>query len=152
LDPRAPSLPRVLKDAGYRTAHIGKWHLGGGRDVANPPKFKDYGYDTGLGTYESPEPHPDITAKDWIWSDEDKVKRWDRSRWMVDQTLAFLKANEAKPCFVNLWLDDTHTPWVPSAEDQKKKMPSSREMFRKVNEEMDRQIGRLLDTIRESKG
>src|SRR4051794_41588328 len=26
LDPRAPSLPRVLKEAGFATAHIGKWH------------------------------------------------------------------------------------------------------------------------------
>lgn len=152
LDPQAPSLPRVLHEAGYATAHIGKWHLGGGRDVLNPPKFKAYGYELGLGTWESPEPHPDLTAKDWIWSDEDKVKRWDRTRWMVDQTLDFLKKNEAKPCFVNLWLDDTHTPWVPSAEDQKKKMPNGKEMFQKVTEEMDRQLGRLLDALRESKG
>src|SRR6476620_9934200 len=33
LDPKAPSLPRQLKNAGYHTAHFGKWHLGGGRDV-----------------------------------------------------------------------------------------------------------------------
>src|SRR5882724_57208 len=26
LDPKATSLPRQLKQAGYRTAHFGKWH------------------------------------------------------------------------------------------------------------------------------
>jgi arylsulfatase A-like enzyme len=151
LDPAAPSLPRTLKQAGYATAHIGKWHLGGGRDVVNPPRFKEYGYDLGIGTWESPEPHPDLTARDWIWSDDDKVKRWDRTKWMVDQTLGFLKENASRPCFVNLWLDDTHTPWVPSAEDQAKKRPSSRPMFKKVTEEMDRQLGRLLQALRDPK-
>ncbi|MDA7918591.1 sulfatase-like hydrolase/transferase, partial [Mariniblastus sp.] len=26
LDPKGPSLPRMLKNAGYKTGHFGKWH------------------------------------------------------------------------------------------------------------------------------
>src|SRR5439155_16766218 len=103
LDPKAPSMARFLKTLGYRTAHIGKWHLGGGRDVKDAPKFAAYGYDEHVGTWESPEPHPDITATSWIWSDKDKVKRWDRTAFFVERTLDFLKRNRASPCFVNLW-------------------------------------------------
>ena len=43
-----------------------------------------------------------------------QVPRHDRTRWMVDETLAFLKKHDGQPCFVNLWFDDTHTPWVPA--------------------------------------
>ncbi|HJZ59300.1 MAG TPA: sulfatase-like hydrolase/transferase, partial [Gemmataceae bacterium] len=159
LDPKAPSLPRAIKTAGYKTAHVGKWHLGGGRDVADAPKFAAYGYDVGLGTYESPEPHPDITTRDWIWSADDKVKRWDRTGWMVDRTLEFLNANPADPCFVNLWLDDPHTPWVPSADDQQPGKDGrtvgkgdTPERLAKVLTELDRQVGRLLAALRERKG
>jgi arylsulfatase A-like enzyme len=156
LDPDAPSLPRALQAAGYKTAHIGKWHLGGGRDVANPPKFARYGYDLGLGTWESPEPHPELTARDWIWSAEDKVKRWDRTAWMVDRTIQFLRGD--RPCFVNLWLDDPHTPWVPSADDQRigadgraAGKGETPERLAKVLTEMDRNIGRLLEHLRTGK-
>lgn len=145
LDPEAPSLPRALKQAGYGTAHIGKWHLGGGRDVTDAPKFAAYGYDEHVGTYESPEPHPDITASNWIWSDKDKVKRWDRTRFFVDKTLDFLRRHPDQPCFVNLWLDDPHTPWVPSEMAEKRQSLGN---LRAVLTELDRQVGRLLDELR----
>jgi len=146
LDPAAPSLPRALKSAGYATAHIGKWHLGGGRDVTDAPKFAAYGYDEGVGTYESPEPHPDITATNWIWSDKDKVKRWDRTALFVDKALDFLARHRSQPCFVNLWIDDPHTPWVPEGADGLLK-GDTRERLARVLAEDDRQIGRLMDAV-----
>src|SRR5687767_14276329 len=154
LDTNAPSLPRALKSAGYATAHIGKWHLGGGRDVTNAPKFAAYGYEVGFGTYESPEPHSDITGTNWIWSPHDKVKRHERTRWMVDRTLQFVRDRKGTPAFVNLWLDDTHTPFAPSREQLaaagvQSDKPTEQQKYRAVLVEMDRQIGRLLDGLRE---
>ncbi len=148
LDPRAPSLPRLLKSAGYRTAHIGKWHLGGGRDVTDAPKFAEYGYDEHVSTHESPEPEPDITSTDWIWARSDKVPRWKRTEYFVDRTLEFLKQNHSsRPCFVNLWLDDLHTPWVPN-EEAPDKGGNVQENLVPVLEEMDRQIGRLFEGLK----
>ena len=149
LDPKAPSLPRAMHEAGYRTAHFGKWHLGGGRDVTDAPKFAAYGYDEHAGTYESPEPDPDITATDWIWSNKDKVKRWKRTEFFVDKTLDFLRRQKDVPCFVNLWLDDVHTPWIGNEAATKETNPNIPTNLKRVGEEMDRQIGRLMDGLKE---
>jgi arylsulfatase A-like enzyme len=155
LDPKAPSLPRMLKEAGYATSHIGKWHLGGGRDVTDAPKFKEYGYDLGLGTYESPEPAAPLGLKTTPWGPQDKlepqqVPRHERSKWMVDRTLDFLKANKEKPCFVNLWLDDTHTPFFPSeAQEKAANAKADRQIkYKAVLVALDEQIGRLLDGLK----
>ena len=145
LDPTAPALPRLLQQTGYKTAHFGKWHLGGGRDVTNAPKFAAYGYNEHAGTWESPQPHPDITSTNWIWAPSDKVKRWDRTAFFVDKTLDFLSRHQASPCFVNLWLDDPHTPWVPAENATK---GDNRPNLKMVMEENDRQIGRLLEGIK----
>ncbi|MEQ2005472.1 MAG: sulfatase-like hydrolase/transferase [Limisphaerales bacterium] len=149
LDPKAPSLPRAFKMAGYATAHIGKWHLGGGRDVADAPKFAAYGYDVGLGTYESPEPAAPLGLKTTPWGpnrEPQQVARHDRTRWMVDKTLAFAKKSGAQPWLVNLWLDDVHTPYRPKDGKDDRELPAK---YREVLMETDRQVGRLLDGLRE---
>ncbi|MCS3162979.1 sulfatase-like hydrolase/transferase [Bacteroides faecis] len=58
LDDKLPSMARAFQNAGYATGHIGKWHMGGGRDVHNAPSIKNYGFDEYLSTYESPDPAP----------------------------------------------------------------------------------------------
>ncbi len=152
LDPAAPSVARLLKSAGYATAHFGKWHMGGGRDVTNAPPIRDFGFDEWASTWESPDPHPDLTATNWIWSPQDKVKRWDRTAFFVDKTLDFLRRHPNQPCYVNLWPDDTHTPFVPSPALKQKYQAgnntSGERNFQGVLEEYDRQMGRLLDGLK----
>ena len=150
LNPEAQTLPKALHAAGYKTAHFGKWHLGGGRDVKNAPAIPNYGYDEYASTWESPDPDPLLTATDWIWSAKDSIKRWERTAYFVDKTLDFLKRNKGKPCFINLWPDDMHTPWVGNMEEQQvfPKDESSEKNFRTVLIEYDRQIGRLFDGLK----
>jgi arylsulfatase A-like enzyme len=153
LSPEAPSIARIFQTAGYATGHFGKWHMGGGRDVKDAPGFAKYGYDAHASTYESPDPDPLITATNWIWSDKDSIKRWDRTKYFVDKTLAFMKNHKDQPCFVNLWPDDVHTPWVPmTGEEYNGKFPMGPETeaaFKLVLKELDKQIGRLVDGLKE---
>lgn len=152
LAPEAPTMAKFFNNAGYATGHFGKWHMGGGRDVKNAPGFETYGFDEHASTYESPDPDPALTATDWIWSEKDSVKRWDRTKYFVDRTLEFMQKHKGQPCFVNLWPDDVHTPWVPRTEKEytgKFPMnPQEEEAFKGVLKEYDIQIGRLLDGLK----
>ncbi len=149
LDSSAPSMARAFKEDGYKTAHFGKWHMGGGRDVDDAPSITEYGFDEYKSTWESPDPDPLITSGNWIWRPEDEVKRWSRTEYFVDLTLDyFAKNRDGAPLFVNLWPDDMHTPWVDSAESQDRKETwESPENFDKVLEEYDKQIGRLVEGL-----
>ena len=52
LAPDAPVVAKYFHDAGYYTAHVGKWHMGGQRDVGDAPLITNYGFDTSLTSFE----------------------------------------------------------------------------------------------------
>jgi len=158
MEPSLSHLPKSFQAAGYATAHVGKWHLGGGRDVDNAPRMKEYGYDEAYVSWEGPkadrDPQLGINHAPWDPNRKDpgQVDRHDRTRHMVDRTLDFMKRNASKPTFVTLWPDDLHTPFRPGKEMAAKynAKPDDRsiENFHAVLEEYDRQVGRLLDGLK----
>lgn len=147
LSDKAPSMARALKASGYATGHFGKWHMGGGRDVKNAPSITNYGFDEYSSTWESPDPDPKLTSTNWIWAPTDEVKRWDRTAYFIDKTLDFLSRHKDQPCFVSLWPDDVHTPWVYDGDEA-----SQRQSFQSLSivlAELDRQIGRFMQGLKD---
>lgn len=165
LDPKAPSLARMLKDAGYATGHFGKWHMGGQRDVGEAPMITEYGFDESLTQFEGLGDRVLATFDTFYQDNEGKrglelgseklgrgeitwMKRYDVTTAFVDRTIAFMKQSSAKdqPFYVNVWPDDVHSPHEPS--------PSNRgdgqrlDMFDGVVKEIDTQLGPLFDFVR----
>ena len=90
LSADAPSMARILHDAGYATGHFGKWHMGGGRDVTDAPQITRYGFDEYCSTWESPDPAPELTASELDMVQKRRRKRWERTGYFIDKTLDFL--------------------------------------------------------------
>ena len=162
LDPKAPMLARSLQNNGYATGHFGKWHMGGQRDVAEAPPISDYGFDSSLTNFEGMGPkllplvlRPGQEKPGRIWEDAERLGAG--YRWMlrskitggfVDEAIPFIEAarEQPKPFYINLWPDDVHSPFWPPVDQW---ADGKRGLYLSVLQEMDRQLGKLFDVIRQ---
>ncbi|WP_339881491.1 sulfatase family protein [Polaribacter vadi] len=149
-------LPKTMQKAGYKTAHFGKWHLGGGglpNGDPNAPEPKVYGYDeTRVWNGNGPTWKGDQKWPTTRYMDNDTLWVQSSSRVVVDETIDFIKRNKGKqPMFINLWLKDPHTPLWPSEEQRKpfKDFSQNKETYYAVLKDADFHVGRLLNSISE---
>jgi uncharacterized sulfatase len=168
LSLNAPSVARELSANGYYTAHIGKWHMGGGRDIGDVPLITEYGFNEsvtqfeGLGerylaTYETLDLGGDSTRNLEKWSaalgkgEIHWEKRYNITGKFVDRAiLAIENAKKAnRPFYINLWPDDVHTPLEPSHLNRGD--GHQHDHFNGVLKELDFELGRIFDYIRNNK-
>lgn len=149
-------LPKLMQQAGYTTAHFGKWHLGGGgKPHGDPtaPEPKEYGYDvTRVWNGNGPTWKGDQKWPTTRFMDKDTLWVQSSSKLAVNATIDFLKENKGKqPMFVNLWLKDPHTPLWPSDEQRKpyKGLSPEKETYYAVLTDADYHIGRLMKAIQD---
>lgn len=105
LDPNTPNLPRLLKQSGYATAHFGKWHLGSGTGAPLP---EAYGFDVSRCVNGNGPQLGDEAKEDYF--------RARSTTMIVDETIAFMKANRDRPFYINAWTLLPHAPLKPLPE------------------------------------
>lgn len=148
-------LPQLMQEAGYLTAHYGKWHLGGGGlphgDPAAPYP-SSYGYnDTRVWNGNGPTWKGTELWQETRYMDDDTIWVQNSSKLAVNASIRFFEEHKGKgkPLFINLWLKDPHTPLWPS-EEQKDKIIGFGEpvkTYYAVLQDADYHIGRLLDYL-----
>ena len=160
LDPKLPTIARLLQKNGYKTAHIGKWHLGGGRDIGDAPWPTAYGFDKSFTTFEGLGPRVLVSDEErFLAQQSDKLgegpRFWELKTNLTglyaDMTVDFVAQNSEKPWFVNLWLNDIHDPWAPDDESLSDVMgkgeSSDDDRMLASLVKMDKTLGRLVERL-----
>jgi arylsulfatase A-like enzyme len=158
LDSAAPAIARAFRDAGYATAHFGKWHMGGGRDVGDAPLPQAYGFQESLTSFEGLGDRvlieKDSLSKQSAALGGGKIEwapKHELTRIYVDRTIEFIRRNRGKPFYAHLWPCDIHDPYIPRPEAAKKYQRFAanpyQQRFNAVLDDLDRQIGRVLTAV-----
>jgi arylsulfatase A-like enzyme len=160
LDPAVPTVARTFQNAGYATAHFGKWHMGGGRDVDDAPLPQAYGFDESLVSFEGlgdrllingqglSQQSAELGQGEITWVDKHQ-----QTPMYVDRSIDFITRNRERPFYLHLWLNDVHDAFAPTEEQLAKFAEFAAnpylQQYYAVIDAMDREIGRLVDAIDE---
>ncbi|MBN8627819.1 MAG: sulfatase [Planctomycetes bacterium] len=145
------TLAESLKDAGYATAHFGKWHLG-----SEPYSPLQQGFDADVPHWSGPGPAGSYVAP-WKFKDfhhDPAVPDQHIEDRMAQEAAAFIEQHKDRPFFLNYWMFSVHAPFdakqsliskhrgrVDSTDSQR--CPTYAAMV----ESMDEAVGTLLDTL-----
>lgn len=143
------TLAAHLKEAGYATASIGKWHLGGAEHA--PEK---HGFDVNIGGYEAGSP-PSYFSPYKIPTLKDGPEGEFLTDRLTSEAVAFIQQNKERPFFVYLPHYAVHTPIMGKPEVVEKyraKGPQGQHhdpVYAALVESVDDSVGRLRATLRE---
>jgi len=112
LDPNLLTVADVMKQAGYTTGHIGKWHLKGRAGEAPLPE--EYGFDfdsISHGAHASA-----LYRARWKTTDHQVTAS---SHWIMEDGIDFIKQHkdDGKPFYLNLWTLVPHARLLPTEEE-----------------------------------
>lgn len=147
LRPQERTIAAALKEAGYRTGHFGKWHLGSVQK-ASPVSPGAMGFDVWVSS-------PNFFDLDPILSDQGRAVPFqgDSSDVTVDVALKFIRdcAQKKQRFLAVVWFGSPHGPHQALEADRKPyaALPVAQQNFCGEITAMDRAFGRLRGELRE---
>ncbi|PWB56442.1 MAG: sulfatase [Anaerolineales bacterium] len=135
-------LPEVLKRRGYRTALIGKWHLGGSAGYLP----NDRGFDSFYGALWSNDDTPYAIYRDYEVEIPAPADQNTLTRNFNKEALNFIRANKDSPFFLYLAHAMPHFPVHASADFQGS---TEAGLYGDAVHEIDWSVGQILETLSE---
>jgi arylsulfatase len=132
------TIPKMLKTAGYRSACIGKWHIG------SAARFlpTQHGFDEFYGLLHSNDQGTSIMQDTRIV--EEQAPFDSLTQKFTDRAVDFIRRSKDGPFFLYLSHTAPHVPLVPSAAFRRK---SRTGVYGDVVEELDWGIGQVLNEL-----
>ncbi|HEX8409548.1 MAG TPA: sulfatase-like hydrolase/transferase, partial [Thermoanaerobaculia bacterium] len=107
------ALPRLMKEAGYRTALIGKWHLGSTPDSLP----RRHGFDEFFGflggAIDHYSHHGEVHDKDLYENETPANVEGYITDLITERAIAFIERNASRPFFVDVSYSAPHWPFQP---------------------------------------
>ena len=148
-------LPQALKEAGYTTAIIGKWHLGHS-DKKYWPRQRGFDYQYGplIGEIDY-FTHEAEGVVDWYRNNNQLREKGYSTTLLGNEAVKLINEHDvAKPLFLYLAFNAAHTPYAATQEylDQYKNIADpARRAYAGSITAMDGQIGRVVDALDKKK-
>ena len=152
MDHERVVLPEAMKEGGYKTIFIGKWHLMPPGAEKQKHKPEDHGFDINIGGREWGQPKgggqyfhpfnmPNVTSEkgDYLT---------DR---LTDYAVEFIEENKADPFFMYFSYYTVHSPFQAKAdliEKYKKKGLKGRDaVYAAMHHSLDESVGRVMEAL-----
>ncbi len=164
LPPEHPTLPSLLKKAGYGTTLIGKWHLGGLPNFGPLKSGYDHfwGFLWGSLDYFTHKYGIASTDTEDLWDDDVKIHQAGYlTDLMGDRAVRVIGdyAKAGRPFLLSLHFNAPHWPWEgPGDEAESQRIKSlfdrdggSMKTYAQMVTRMDMQVGRVLKALSDGK-
>ncbi|MEC9093999.1 MAG: sulfatase-like hydrolase/transferase [Planctomycetota bacterium] len=106
------TIAEILKQKGYETCHVGKWHLNGRFNSTKQPQPDNHGYDHWMATQNNAVPNH-LNPKNFVRNGKPVGQlNGPSSLICVEEAIQWLRSrkDKSRPFFLTVWTHEPHLP------------------------------------------